>query len=197
MSSPTAPGTEVHKGLEGVVAAETSVGDVDGARCQLIYRGYNIDELAGRATYEEVSYLLLEGALPTAAQLSGWVTQLDAQRTLEPATLALLQALPRSAGPMAMLRTAVSILGLDDSEARDDSPEAIRRKAVRTIALTPTIVAAIGRLRSGAVPLAPTAGLSQTANFLSMLHGTKPSEVRAQADDVRIALTPSFHETNL
>ena len=188
MSSPTAPGTEVHKGLEGVVAAETSVGDVDGARCQLIYRGYNIDELAGRATYEEVSYLLLEGALPTATQLSGWVKQLDAQRTLEPATLALLQALPRSAGPMAMLRTAVSILGLDDSEARDDSPEAIRRKAVRTIALTPTIVAAIGRLRSGAVPLAPTAGLSQTANFLSMLHGTKPSEVSAQALDAYFVL---------
>ena len=179
---------EVHKGLEGVVAAETQVGDVDGARCQLIYRGYNIDELVGRATYEEVSHLLLEGALPTRAQLSAWSQQLDAQRALDPATLSLLQALPRAAGPMAILRTAISILGLDDSEAHDDSLEAIRRKAIRTIALTPTIVAAMDRLRTGATPIAPTRGLSHAANFLSMLHGTQPTDTQAKALDAYFVL---------
>ena len=188
MSAADHQAAEVHKGLEGVVAAETRVGDVDGARCQLIYRGYNIDELAGRATYEEVSYLLLEGALPTRAQLSAWSQQLDAQRTLDPATLSLLQALPRAAGPMALLRTAASILGLDDSESKDDSMEILRRKAVRAVAVTPTIVAAIERMRRQEAPIAPKAGLSHAANFLFMLHGTQPTQTQAQSLDTYFVL---------
>ena len=179
---------EVHKGLEGVVAAETRVCDVDGTRCQLIYRGYNIDELIERATYEEVSYLLLEGTLPTRGQLTAWVKQLDAHRALEPSTLSLLQALPHNVGPMALLRTAISILGLDNSEVTDDSLDTIRRKAVRAIAVTPTIVAAIERLRRGDGPIAPKAGVSHAANFLAMLHGTEPSASHARALDAYFVL---------
>jgi len=179
---------EVHKGLEGVVAAETRVCDVDGTRCQLIYRGYNIDELVERATYEEVSYLLLEGALPTRVQLSEWVKQLESYRALEPSTLSLLHTLPRHVGPMSLLRTAVSILGLDNSEARDDSLEEIHRKAVHAIAVTPTIVAAFGRLRQGKEPVAPKSGGGHAANFLAMLHGADPAASHAKALDAYFVL---------
>ena len=189
MSSPISDtSSEVKKGLEGVVAAETRVGEVDGQRCQLIYRGYNIDELVGRATYEEVSYLLLHGVLPARAPLTEWTRQLDAHRAITPQTPALLKTLPREAGPMALLRTMMSVLGLDDSESVDDSVEQMRQKAVNAIAVTPTLVAAIGRLRDGKASVAPKAGLSHAANFLYMLHGAPPSDVQAQALDAYFIL---------
>ena len=191
--------SDVKKGLEGVVAAETRVGDVDGQRCQLIYRGYNIDELIGLATYEEVSFLLLRGALPARAPLDDWTRQLDAHRAMAPQMLALLTSLPRlpaapgaaqagEAGPMALLRTMMSALGLDDSESVDDSVEQMRQKAVNAVAVTPTIVAAIGRLRDGKTPVAPKAGLSHAANFLYMLHGTPPTDLQALALDAYFIL---------
>jgi citrate synthase len=179
---------EVHKGLEGVVAGETAISDVDGQRCQLIYRGYHIDELSGRATYEEVSYLLLHGVLPTSAQLSEWTRQLSEARPLEPALLSILQAFPRRSGSMALLRTMMSSLGLFDPEADDDSIGAVQRKAVRAIAKTPTIVAAIGRLHAGSTPIAPAAHLGHAANFLYMLLGQEPSLEQASALDAYFVL---------
>jgi citrate synthase len=179
---------ELHKGLEGVLAGETSISDVDGHRCQLIYRGYHIDELVGRATYEEVSYLLLNGALPTRRQLADWTAQLVAARPLDPAVLSLLQALPTQANPMALLRTAVSILGLFEPDTDHDSLEPLRGQAVRTIAKTPTIVAAISRLRAGAHPLAPKPQLGQAANFLYMLLGKEPAAEQAKALDAYFVL---------
>ena len=169
----------VRKGLEGVVAGETAISDVDGQRCQLIYRGYAIDELAGKATYEEVSYLLLFGQLPATRPLADWTAQLAASRALEPELLALLQAFPPQADPMALLRTCVSALGLYDAEAEDEAPEAIRHEAVRVIAKLPTIVAAIGRLRAGQPLVPPAAGLGYAANFLAMLHGRPPTAQHA------------------
>ena len=179
---------EVHKGLEGVVAAETRISDVDGNRCQLIYRGYNIDELVGHATYEEVSFLLLEGRLPAQRELTEWVRQLEANRALDAKLLAALQVLPRSAGSMAQLRTAMSCLGLDDSETTDESLDVIRRKATQAVAVTPTIVAAIARLRSGASPVGPRTGASHAANFLAMLHGREPAPHQAGAMDAYFVL---------
>lgn len=184
----TSPAAEVRRGLEGVVAGTTSISEVDGQRCQLLYRGYHIDELVGRATYEEVSYLLLGGTLPARAQLAEWTAQLDAARSLEPPIRSFLQALPRQAEPMAALRTAISLLGLHDPEAEDGSLEALRRKAVRTIAKTPTIVAAIGRLRAGKPLLDPTPGLGHAASFLSMLLGAAPTEQQANALDAYLVL---------
>ena len=181
---------DVRRGLEGVVAGDTAISDVDGQRCQLIYRGYPIGELAGRATYEEVSFLLLEGTLPTRAQLAEWTARLAAGRALEPPLLSLLQSLPRHAEPMALLRTAVSCLGAYD-DAGDDaeaSLDAIRRKAVRTIAVLPTIVAAIGRLRAGQPVLPPKTGLGYAANFLHMLLGAEPSPQAAQSLDAYFVL---------
>ena len=191
MSTPTSPPSQpadVRKGLEGVVAGETHISDVDGQRCQLIYRGYNIDELVGRATYEEVCYLLLHGTLPTRAQLAAWTAQLTAERTVEPQVMALLKGLPTHASPMAILRTAISALGLHDPEADDITPAALLRKSVRAISRTPTIVAAIGRARNGQAPIAPKAGLSHAANFLSMLHGADPTPDQAQALDAYFIL---------
>ena len=104
--APTAP--PVQKGLEGVVASETRIADVDGARCQLSYRGYGIDELAGKVSYEEVSFLLLRGHLPTRAELSDWTRELVSRRALEPETLRVMQALP------AMKRPTVSKLWSKD-----------------------------------------------------------------------------------
>ncbi|MBI3330712.1 MAG: citrate synthase [Candidatus Omnitrophica bacterium] len=187
---PTTPPAEVRRGLEGVVAGETAISEVDGQRCQLIYQGYSIDELVGRATYEEVSFLLLHGTLPTRAQLAEWTATLMATRALEPPLLALLQSLPRRAEPMAIFRTAISFLGvLDDAgDAAEASLDAIRRKAVRTIALTPTIVAAIGRLRAGQPILPPKAGLGHAANLLCMLLGAEPSRQAVAALDAYFVL---------
>lgn len=178
----------VHKGLEGVVAAETRISKVDGTMCRLIYRGYEIGELVGRATYEEVSYLLLRGALPTHQQLAEWIQELDSHRVLEAPVLTALQSLPADANAMALLRSAVSLTGHFDLQAEDDSVQAIQGKIVRTIAKVPTIVAAIGRRRQGKKPIGPKKGLSHTANFLYMLHGKPPSELQTRALDAYLVL---------
>jgi len=188
MASSEPSTAQVHKGLEGVVAGETAISDVDGQRCQLIYRGYHLDELVGKATYEEVSYLLLFGALPTRSQLKEWTDQLEASRSLEPQVLALLQSLPATANPMALLRTVISALGLYDEETDEEPIEATRRKAVRAIAKTPTIVAAVGRLQGRASVVAPKAGLGHAASFLYMLHGRVPTDEQARALDAYFVL---------
>jgi citrate synthase len=179
---------DVRKGLEGVVAGETSISDVDGQRCQLIYRGYAIDELAGKATYEEISYLLLYGSLPTRTQLNDWTRQLVAARALEPDLAAFLKALPARANPMALLRTVVSALGLYDEDADDESLETVHLKAIRTIAKIPTIVAAIWRRRANQSPITPNAHLSHAADFLYMLHGREPTLQQTQALDAYLVL---------
>ena len=188
MSEQATQPEQVRKGLEGVVAGETAISDVDGQRCQLVYRGYQLDELVGKATYEEVSYLLLNGRLPARPQLADWTKQLDATRTLEPPLVAFLQSTPRTAPPMAILRSAMSVLGLYDPDADDDSAPALHRKAVKAIGKTTTIVAAIGRLRAGQPVVAPKAGLSHAANFLYMLLGTEPSALQARALDAYFVL---------
>ncbi len=197
MTTPTRPANPaplvsqpptISKGLEGVVVDETAISDVDGQRCRLIYRGYHIDELVGRATYEEVSYVLLNGTLPTRSQLVSWTHQLDQARTLEPQVLAALQAMPRTADPMAMLRTAVSMLGLSDPDPDDETLEIIRRRAVKTMAKMVAIVAAIGRLHQGEPVRPPTTGLGHAANFLAMLLGRPPTELQARALDAYFVL---------
>src|SRR3989338_10770358 len=185
-SAPTP--AEVHKGLEGVVVAETRIGEVDGKLCQLIYCGYNIDELVGRASYEEVGYLLLYGALPSRPQLWDWIHELESHRALDPPVLAALRMLPKTANPMALLRTAISILGLYDAEAGEETVDGVGEKAMRTLAKTTTIVAAVGRRRKGAEPISPKPGLSHAANFLYMLHGSEPTEQEAAALDIYFIL---------
>ena len=179
---------DVRKGLEGVIAGDTSVCEVDGERCQLIYRGYNIDELVGKSTYEEVAYLLLHGVLPARGQLDDWTHQLQSYRAVDPGVIACLKGLPSQGDPMALLRTAVSVLALYDAEADDDAMDAVWRKAIRSISRIATVAAAIGRISAGKEPIAPKSELSHAANFLYMLNGRVPSDEEAAALDAYLVL---------
>ena len=188
MSEQATQTEQVRKGLEGVVAGETSISDVDGNGCRLIYRGYHIDELVGKASYEEVCYLLLFGALPATSQLAEWTTQLGTQRAMEPAVAAFLATLPKTAGPMATLRSLVSLMGTLDATENDTALESIKRKALRMIACIPTLVAAIGRHRAGQPLLSPKPGQGQAATFLSLLHGKEPTPLQVSALDAYFVL---------
>lgn len=166
MSHPT---TTYIPGLEGVVAAETRLSSVDGQAGELIIGGFPVEELAGRATFEETVYLLWHDALPTAVQLAAFHQELATQRALPEATLALLRAAAAQEAPvidaLGMGATTLS-LGL-----REDDPLAT---AKALIARFPTIVAAYWRLRQGQEPLAPQPRLSHAANYLYMLFGQEP-----------------------
>lgn len=187
VASSNQPASPVRKGLEGVVVSETVLSDVDGVACRLIYRGYDIGELVGRATYEEVSYLLLFGQLPTRPQLEEWTAQLAERRTVDPAILQLMAQLPFG-NPMAYLRTVVSLMGLSDPKAEDLSPPALRQRAVDLIAKAPTIMATLDRLRRTQPMLGPNPTLGHAANLLFMLHGEDPSPQAAQALDAYFVL---------
>lgn len=186
-ATPAAPPT-FSKGLVGVIGAQTELSSVDGANGILTYRGINIDQLAGRAQFEEVAYLLLNGKLPNAAELADFQKQLAANRALPDPVVAHFQAAPKTATPMDVLRTAVSMLAYDDDETEDISLEATRRKAVRLIAKFPTIVAGIHRTRLGQPLVAPEASLGHAANFLVMLHGEPRSELENQAMNLYLVL---------
>ena len=181
-SPASASPSPVKKGLEGVVASETLLSDVDGARCQLIYRGYGLDELVGKASYEEVSFLLVYGHLPTRQEFDEWDGRLKSHRIIAPEIAQVMQQLPMG-DPMAYLRTVVSIIGLADPSAEQTSREGLLQQAVRLIAQMPTIVAMFERLRRGAPLLTPRPDLGHAADFLYMLHGENPGKPQVAALD--------------
>ena len=172
----------VHKGLEGVTVSETRLSDVDGARGQLIYRGYSIDELVGKATYEETSFLLLWGHLPSRQELSDWNAQLISRRALDPEVLRVMQLIPLG-NPMAYLRTIVSAMGLLDPRAEQTDPQTLRQQATDLIAKAPTIIATFERLRHTRPMLGPRPDLGHAANLLYMLHGEEPASESVTALD--------------
>src|SRR5215475_9674579 len=163
-------------GLEGVIAGESEICYIDGYQGILSYRGYNIHTLAEHATFEEVIFLLWDGRLPTRDELDRLKNDLVAERELPAPVVEFLKGVPKS-NAMDMLRTAVSMLSLYDSEAQDMSPEANHRKAARLMAKTATIVTSFERLRTGEAVLAGDASLSFAANFLYTLTGNKPDAV--------------------
>lgn len=179
---------EPKKGLEGVVVADTRLSRVQGDVGKLIYGGYDIKDLAENASFEEVIYLLWHGKLPTMAELESLRRALIAEMPLPAQIIDTMKVFPASAHPMGVLRTAVSMLGVFDPEAEDNSPEANRRKAVRLTAKIPTIIAAWGRIREGKEPVAPHADLGIAANFLYMLHGTQPTQTEVDAINVYLVL---------
>ena len=183
------------KGLEGVVAAETALCDLDGANGRLAYRGYDIAELAGQATFEEVLHLLWHGALPTRAQLGALNGGLAAARPLPEALTAAYRLLPKDVDPMRALQLSVSVLGMFDPDRTDNSQEANLRKAVRLTAQLSTAICAHHRVRSSKEPVPPARDLSHAANFLYMLTGQHPSEVNARAFDASLVLYAE-HEMN-
>jgi citrate synthase len=175
-------------GLEGVVVAESEISYVDGQEGRLVYRGYAIEDLAERSTFEETSLLLLDGQLPTGEEFQEFVGRLASERSLDERTLDAVRKFPVEAEPMSALRTGVSTLGLADPDRDDDGPEATRRKAIRLIAKLPTLVAAFDRARGGSDPIAPREDLGHAANFLYMLNGREPDPDDARVLDVCLIL---------
>ncbi len=184
----TAPSPAFVKGLAGVVAAQTALSSVDGVNGVLTYRGINIHDLAGRATYEEVAYLLLHGSLPTAFQLAQFKKELAANRELPQPVLDLIKSAPKDTVPMDALRTAVSALSFYEKDVDDISVEATLRKGLRLTAQFPTVVAAIHRARNGQPIVAPDPNLSHAENFLYILHGEKQSQLKNAAMNLYLVL---------
>lgn len=181
------------KGLEGIVAAASSISSIiDGV---LTYRGIDIDELAEKATFEEVAYLLWHGKLPTQSELDALIRELGENAAVPEEVIAGLRLYPAGSNSMAALRTVVSSLALYDAEAQDMSREANIRKAVRLQAQLPTVVAAFARIRQGKDPIAPKKGVSVAHNFLYMLTGEEPAAVAVEALDKALVLHAD-HELN-
>src|SRR5688572_15291601 len=157
MSTSAAPA----KGLEGVVAANTRLSDVKGDVGELVYCGYNINELAGKVSYEEVVHLLHYNHLPNKKELAELKQRLAAARDLPDNVLKIIKALPRSTPPMHAIRTGVSALGCFDEHADDNSMDANRDKAVRLIAQIPVITAYFHRARQGKSLVQPDQSLGE------------------------------------
>ncbi len=186
--------TAKQAGLEGVIAAESEICFIDGEAGVLSYRGYNIHTLADNATFEEVIYLLWHGRLPKREELNHLKAVLAENRAIPGPVTEFLARVP-GANPMDVLRTAVSILGVHDPQASDESPEANQHKAERLMAQTATIVATFDRLRNAKAIVQPDSRLGFSANFLYTLTGNRPDEVMERAFDVAMILHAD-HELN-
>jgi citrate synthase len=176
------------KGLEGVVAAETALSDIDGKKGVLSYVGYDIHDLAANATFEEVVYLLHHLELPTARQLDEIRDQIAREREINEFVSMLMPSLAEKCAPMSMLRTAVSASSATDPDGWDTSEEANYRKAIRLCSVIPTMVAQFDRLRRGERIIPPDPALSQAANFLYMLKGDKADDESARIFDICLVL---------
>jgi citrate synthase len=183
------------RGLEDVIAAESSICYIDGDRGILSYRGIDIHELAKNSTFEEVCFLLWEGRLPRREELSATRAAIGAERAVPRELLSLLAGLARTSLPMDALRTAVSALSASDPDARDMSPAANRRKAVRLTAQIGTIVAAFHRLRQGQAVVPPDPGRTHAEDFLRMLNGETARSTAVRAFDIALILHAD-HELN-
>lgn len=167
---------EIHRGLVGVYFDRSKTTKIDGKQGILEYRGYNIHDLAEKSTFEETSYLLLHGELPTKTQLSEFDKTLKNSREIPDGVLDIINSI-KDSHPMDVLRTAVSSLSSFDPETSDKSLEATLRKGIRLTAQVPTIVMAHNAIRNGKNPIKPNNNLSHAANFLYMMDGKKPSDL--------------------
>jgi citrate synthase len=179
MSGTTAPAS---RGLDGVVAARTRLSHVDGLAGELVIGGYPLAELAGHVTFEEASWLLWKGALPTRDELAALRSEIAALRELPPVAMEVVRA-ARNAPPIDALRMACAALSLDVANPDDISLPADLGLAKMLTARFPTIVAAHARIAAGQDPIAPRADLSLAANFLYMVHGREPDPIAAKALD--------------
>ena len=176
------------KGLADVIAASTALSDIDGRAGLLFYRGYDIHQLAGSATFEEVAYLLQRGHPPSAGEFDAYHGELSGGRFLGKLVTASLTDVAASQGPMEAMRTLVSLASADDPDKNSNAPEANNRKAVRLVAQQPLLVAAYDAARGGREVTPAIDGLSVAANFLLQLRGTPPSEREAQIFDTCLVL---------
>lgn len=182
-------------GMAGMTVADSSISFVDGANGILEYRGYDIRVLADNSTFEEVAYLLWNGHLPTTHELEDMKRQARACRFMPPEVIAALRNMPRNADPMAVMRTAVSMLAHYDPESEDNTPEAHQHKACRLLGQISGVIAAYERIRRGEEPVKPRMDLDHAANFLWMLTGEDPEPLAAKALDQYLLLLAE-HELN-
>ena len=175
-------------GLRGVTVADTKISFIDGEKGVLIYRGYRIEDLAEHATFMEVAFLLLNGALPGKNELKTFEKQVMEARQLPGYVFDTFKQWPAGSRPMDVLQAAVPLLAMGDPDVNEDTREANFRMAVRLIARMPAAVAAWHRIRQGLEPLPPDASLPHAENFLWQLHGRKPDQEMATDLDVCLTL---------
>jgi citrate synthase len=176
------------RGLADVVAASTALSDIDGQAGRLSYRGYDINELAGNATFEEIAYLLQRGAPPGRGELAGYRAELAAGRQLGALVTGCAPAVARAQQPMEALRTLVSLASADDPDAGSNEPEPNLRKAARLTAQQPVLVAAYEATRTGRPAPDPDPGLGLAANFLLQVTGREPEPRAAEIFDTCLVL---------
>lgn len=185
----------IKAGLEDIVALSSSICDVNGKEGKLIYRGYDVHDLAQNSTFEEVIYLLWFDHLPNQSEFKTFTSDLSKVRALPEGIVEIMKSFPQTALPMEVLRTTVSMLSMYDSEAENNSLEANVRKASRLTAQIPTIIAYWDNIRNNKKLLAPKPELNLAGNFLYMLTGKMPDELSAKSLDVALILHAD-HELN-
>ncbi|HYY49182.1 MAG TPA: citrate/2-methylcitrate synthase [Thermoplasmata archaeon] len=179
---------KIDQGLDDVYVKKTTICFIDGERGRLLYRGYDIRDLAEQSTFEETVFLLHQGRLPNRAELERTKAELAAARTLPPSVLKLFRSMPEHAPPMDVLRTAVSYLSGFDPERDDSTRAANLRKATRLVAQLATIVATYERSRKGQRVLRPDPRLGHAEDFLRMITGERPTPQAARMMDVALIL---------
>jgi len=187
--------TPTSRGLEDIVAGSSAICYIDGKNGVLAYRGIDIHDLADNATFEEVTYLLWHGTLPTRRELAEFSLQLVRERKLDAQIISFLRQVPKHALPMDVCRTIVSALSFFDPEEKVNTKEANYNKSQRLFSQTGMIVASYDRIRKGLPLIEPDRSLSYAGNFLLMLNGVRPSETAIRALDTSLILTAD-HEWN-
>tara|TARA_B100001123_G_C15229177_1_gene994421 strand:+ start:72 stop:1196 length:1125 start_codon:yes stop_codon:yes gene_type:complete len=179
---------EIKKGLLGIVVDETTVSQVMPDINSLTYRGYAVQDLCEKCIFEEVAYLILNGELPNKKQLKKFIKNERSERNLSKQILNDIKKMPKTAHPMDVIRTAVSLMSLEDKDVRDNSPTANMKKAIRIFAKTPAALSAYFRTRKGKKIINPKKKLTFSENFFYMCFGKVPSRDIVKAFDVSLIL---------
>ena len=179
---------EIKKGLLGIVVDETTISQVMPEINSLTYRGYAVQDLCEMCSFEEVAYLILNGDLPNSIQLNKFEKEERENRNISINLREIIKHMPKKAHPMDVVRTVVSVMGLEDKETMDNSPKANMRKTIRILAKTPTAIAAFFRVRKGKKVIKPKKDLSFSENFFYMCFGKVPQKELVKAFDVSLIL---------
>jgi len=179
---------EIKKGLLGIVVDETTISQVMPEINSLTYRGYAVQDLSEMCSFEEVAYLILNGDLPNSIQLNKFEKEERENRNISINLREIIKHMPKKAHPMDVVRTVVSVMGLEDKETMDNSPKANMRKTMRILAKTPTAIAAFFRVRKGKKVIKPKKDLSFSENFFYMCFGKVPQKELVKAFDVSLIL---------
>ncbi len=179
---------DIKKGLLGIVVDETTISQVMPDINSLTYRGYAVQDLCEKCSFEEVAYLILNRELPNQTKLKKFKKELEENRNITINLREIVKHMPKRSHPMDVARTVVSVMGLEDKETSNNSPAANMRKAIRIFAKTPTAMAAFFRARKGKKVIPPKKGLGFSENFFYMCFGKTPSKEIIKAFDVSLIL---------